>query len=100
MVKDSYSLPRKELKKLLVAYGIDERNIEMMFADMEKKHMHMNVLTFTGILQRSNISRIRIIQILRRLSINDVMISKIMDMLDEEKLIAESGRIYKATIDL
>ncbi len=100
MAKNSYSLSRKELKKLLIAYGINEQNIEMMFADMEKKHMHMNVLTFIGILQRSNVSRIRTIQILRRLSINDIAISRIMDMLDEERLLAESGRIYKATIEL
>ncbi len=100
MTGNSYSLSRKELKKLLVVYGINERDIEAMFASMEKKHMHMNVLVFTELLQRSNVSRTRIIQILRRLGMTDLSISKVMDMLDEERLLATSGRIYKATINL
>ncbi len=100
MARNTYSIPKKELKKLLVAYGVDERNIERMFAEMESTHMHMNVLSFSGMLQRFNVGRNKMIQILRRLGLDDLAISRVMDMVDEERLLAESGRIYKATLDI
>lgn len=85
---------------MLVSFGIDERNIERMFAEMESTHMHMNVLSFSGMLQRFDVGHNKMMQILRRLGLDDLAISRVMDMIDEERLMAESGRIYKAILDV
>ncbi|MCL5007870.1 MAG: hypothetical protein M1562_01310 [Candidatus Marsarchaeota archaeon] len=98
MAGNSYSVQRKELKRLLVAYRVSEPDIARLFSDAEKKHNHINVISFYAELQRLNISRDKIIQILRRFGMDDLAISKVMDMADAEKLLSESGHLYRAKL--
>lgn len=95
----SYSITRPELRRILIAYKVDEKNVERLFSDMEKAHRHINVVTFISLLEKSDIQKPTISNILRRLGMDDVRINNALNMADEQKLASESGRIYEAIID-
>lgn len=97
--KDTFSISRTELRRILTAYKVSETSIQKALGEMEKAHRHINVVAFVGLLEKSSISRPNISNVLRRLGMNDVMISDTLNMADEQKTIAESGRIYDATVE-
>jgi hypothetical protein len=37
---------------------------------------------------------------MRRIGLDDIKISKVLDMVDEEKMLAQAGHIYKARIEV
>jgi hypothetical protein len=100
MAGNSYSISKREIKRALIAYGVREPEIEALVADAEKRHMHMNVIAFVLLLEKVNLTRNRIIQIMRRIGLDDIKISKVLDMVDEEKMLAQAGHIYKARIEV
>ncbi len=69
-----------------------------LFSDMEKAHRHVNAITFAGMLEKINLKRDAIINVLRRLGMDDVTIKETINGMDEQKLLAESGRIFEATV--
>jgi predicted membrane GTPase involved in stress response len=97
--KDTFSISRTELRRVLTAYKVSEASIQKIFSEMEKAHRHINVVAFVGLLEKSAVSRANAANILRRLGMNDVMINDMLNMADEQKTIAESGRIYDATVE-
>ena len=52
-----------------------------------------------SLLEKSDIQKSTISNILRRLGMDDVKINNSLNMADEQKLASESGRIYEAIID-
>jgi hypothetical protein len=50
-------------------------------------------------LEKINLKRDAIVNVLRRLGMDDVTINSTIDSMDEQKLLAESGRIFEATIN-
>ncbi len=98
MAKDTYTISRQELRRILTAYKVDENNIVRLFSDMEKMHRHINAISFAGMLEKVNIKREVIANILRRLGMDDVSINYTLTGMDEQKLMAETGRIFEATI--
>ncbi len=96
----SYSISKKEIKKMLVAYGVKEPQIESIIAEVEKKHMHINVIAFVLLLEKTSLSRNKIIQIMRRLGMDDIRLSRVLDMVDEEKMLAQAGHIYRAKVEV
>ncbi|MCL4411591.1 hypothetical protein M1329_01490 [Candidatus Marsarchaeota archaeon] len=97
--KDTFSISRLELRRVLTAYKVSESAIQKLFADMEKAHRHINVVAFAAMLEKAGINRVDMANIFRRIGMDDIMISDAMNMADEQKVLAESGRIYEATID-
>ncbi len=97
--RDTFSISRPELRRVLIAYKASETTIQKLLAEMEKAHRHINVVAFVGLLEKAGISRANAANILRRLGMNDVMINDVLNMVDEQKTIAESGRIYDATVE-
>ena len=97
--KDTFSISRLELRRVLIAYKVGEGSIQKLFADMEKAHRHINVVAFAAMLEKVGVSRADMVNIFRRLGMDDLMINDAMNMADEQKVLAESGRIYEATID-
>ncbi len=100
MPGNSYSISKREIKRALIAYGVKEPDIEAFVADAERKHMHMNVIAFVLLLEKVSLSRNKIVQIMRRIGIDDIKISKVLDMVDEEKMLAQAGHIYKARVEV
>jgi SOS response regulatory protein OraA/RecX len=96
---ETFVISRQELRRILIAFGVGERNIETMLTGMEKAHRHVNVITFAGLLEKTGLDRARINNVLRRLGIDDLSIRNILNNIDEQKIIAETGRLFNATVE-
>ncbi|MEM0201625.1 MAG: hypothetical protein QXR73_00400 [Candidatus Micrarchaeaceae archaeon] len=99
MAKDTFSISRQELRRILTIYKVDESSMAKLFSDMEKAHRHINAIAFAGMLEKINLKRDAIVNVLRRLGMDDVTINNTIEGMDEQKLLAESGRIFEATIN-
>ncbi|OJI06837.1 hypothetical protein Micr_00867 [Candidatus Micrarchaeum sp.] len=99
MAKDTFTISRQELRRILTIYKVDESSMAKLFSDMEKAHRHINAIAFAGMLEKINLKRDAIVNVLRRLGMDDVTINSTIDSMDEQKLLAESGRIFEATIN-
>lgn len=96
---DTYVISRQELRRLLIAFGVSEKNIGGLLSNMEKAHRHVNVITFAGLLEKAGLERDKISNVLRRLGVDDLAIRTILSSIDEQKIIAETGRLFNATVD-
>ncbi len=97
---DSFAISRSELRKVLVSVGMADRNIMALFGMLDKAHKHVNAVAFVTMMQRMGIEYDKSIIVLRRMGLDDVTISNVMEMVDESKIDAEIGRIYNATVDM
>ncbi|MCL4403670.1 MAG: hypothetical protein M1500_00260 [Candidatus Marsarchaeota archaeon] len=95
----TYTISRQELRHVLVAFGLDEKELAALFSSMEKAHRHVNIISFISMLEKTGLSRESITNVLRRLGLDDLTISDAMSSVDEQRIIARTGRVYEATID-
>ncbi|MGC8478601.1 MAG: hypothetical protein ACP5NE_01585 [Candidatus Micrarchaeia archaeon] len=100
MVSNTFSISRIELRRILLAMKVNEKNIENIISNMEKTHRHVNVVTFVSLLEKAGLERDEIANMLRRLGMDDVNISLVLNMLDEQRISAEIGRIFDADISM
>ncbi|MGC8495980.1 MAG: hypothetical protein ACP5MX_02120 [Candidatus Micrarchaeia archaeon] len=96
----SVTILRNELRRILIAMHVDDKNIEALFSSMEKGHRHVNVIAFVSSLEKINLSRDQIANVLRRIGISDVAISNIFEMVDVQKISAEIGKVYNINVGL
>ena len=62
-------------------------------------HKHVNVIMFTGMLQNVGLKRNDIVNMLRRAGIDDVTISNIFDVLEEEKIKNTFGKLMELRVE-
>jgi SOS response regulatory protein OraA/RecX len=96
---ETFVISRSELRRLLIAFGVSEKNIESLLTGMEKAHRHVNVITFAGLLEKTGLDHEKISNALRRLGIDDLAIRTILNAMDEQKIVAETGRLFNAVVD-
>lgn len=96
---ETFIISRQDLRKMLIAFGINEKNLESMLSTMEKSHRHISAVSFAGLLEKAGIERDRVANILRRLGLDDLTVRAILDMSDEQKVVSETGRLFDATIE-
>ena len=97
--QETFVISRQELRRVLVAFGLTEKAIEPILANLEKSHRHINVVVFSSLLERAGLPRERIVDVLRRLGIDDITIRNILDIADEQRVIAETGRLFNVEVD-
>jgi hypothetical protein len=95
----TYTITRGELRHVLVAFGMNEKSIQSIFATMDKSHKHINIITFSSLLEKAGMSRSLIGDVFRRIGMDDITIANIFNMADEQKINAEIGRLYNAEIE-
>jgi|YelNatPaOPRAMG01_1025707.scaffolds.fasta_scaffold398684_1 hypothetical protein len=98
MAKDTFTISRQELRRILTIYKVDESSMAKLFSDMEKAHRHINAIAFAGMLEKINLKRDAIVNVLRRIGMDDVAINDTIIGMEEQKLLAESGKVFEATI--
>jgi SOS response regulatory protein OraA/RecX len=96
---ETFIISRQELRRVLVAFGMNEKNIEGLLTNMEKAHRHVNVISFAGMLEKAALDREKISNVLRRLGIDDLTIRNILNTMDEQKIKAETGRLFTVNIE-
>ncbi len=97
--QDTFIITRPELRHVLIALGVGEREINNLMGSLDKAHRHTNIIVFANLLEKLGIGRDKMANVFRRIGIDDVTITNIFRMVDESKISAETGRIYDATID-
>ncbi|MCL5430053.1 MAG: hypothetical protein M1504_01080 [Candidatus Marsarchaeota archaeon] len=96
---ETYTITRQDLRRILIAFGMSEKNIEPILASMEKAHRHINVVVFASLLERSGLERDKIMNVLRRFGMDDVSIRLVLDIADEQKILSETGRLFDVSVD-
>ncbi|MEM3841304.1 MAG: hypothetical protein QXN59_01245 [Candidatus Micrarchaeaceae archaeon] len=97
---DTFTLGRQELRRILIAFGVSEKNITAIIASMEKSHRHVNLLSFISMLEKAGLDRDNVSNILRRIGLSDLTINQALNAIDEQRINSEVGRVYEAVIDL
>ncbi|MEM3781465.1 MAG: hypothetical protein QXT43_00680 [Candidatus Micrarchaeaceae archaeon] len=80
---------------MLTIMGMSEKSIQEMLAELNKLHRHVNAVSFAGMLEKSGMKTEQVINVLRRIGIDDVTITNVLNMLDEEKIKKEYGRLVE-----
>lgn len=96
---NTFSINRLDLRRVLLNLGLSEKNIAILFSIMEKSHRHINAITLASTLEKMGISREKIKNVFRRFGINDIRIHNIMNQIDEQRIINETGKLFEAKLD-
>ena len=84
---------------MLTVFGMSESSMQALFSSMEKSHRHINALALAATLEKSGIIRDKSMNIFRRLGMDDLTINEIFESLDEERINAETGRLYDVMLE-
>ncbi|MGB9732458.1 MAG: hypothetical protein ACP5P2_00105 [Candidatus Micrarchaeia archaeon] len=95
---ETFTINRIQLRKDLTLLGVSEININALEAELEKKHRHVNAVTFAELLQKAGLKQGEIINLFRRIGVSDVKSIEIMNALDEEKINEAYGRVVELDI--
>ncbi|MCL5412711.1 MAG: hypothetical protein M1474_03675 [Candidatus Marsarchaeota archaeon] len=96
---ETFTVSRADIRRILVVSGVSEKNIASLFSSMEKAHRHINIIAFASLLEKAGVDRDKMTNVFRRIGMDDVTIRRTFDMVDEERISSETGRIYDATIE-
>lgn len=99
MRSNTLVISRMDLRKMLLAYGLSDKRVNEIISGVEKEHRHINIVQFIVMLEKAGMQRDKIANVFRRLNMDDVQINEVLDMADESKISAETGRLYNAVID-
>ncbi|MEM0074697.1 MAG: hypothetical protein QXR85_00680 [Candidatus Micrarchaeaceae archaeon] len=89
----TFTISRQKLQRMLTIIGVSEKTIQELLAELNKQHRHVNAVSFAGMLEKSGLKAEQVVNVLRRIGIDDVTITNVLNMLDEEKIKKEYGRL-------
>ena len=95
----SFAINKIELKRILTAFKVSDRNVDSIIAQLDKMHRHVNAITFTEMLQRVGMSQQDIVNVFRRTGIDDITISNIFDVLEEERIRNTFGKLVELSVE-
>ncbi len=95
----TFAINKIELKRILSSFKVSDKNIDSILAQLDRMHRHVNVIMFTGMLQNVGLKHNEIINMLRRAGIDDVTISNIFDVLEEEKIRNTFGKMIELKVE-
>ena len=95
----TFALTRTDIRHILLSFSMSDKTIEGLLGNMEKAHRHLNIVTFIAMLDRAGLDRDKISEVLRRFGVDDIVITRSMEMVDENRIMSETGRIYDVTIE-
>jgi len=95
----TYIIQRTGLRRILIALHVNDKEIEALLSMLEKNHRHINAAAFVSQLEKMGIEREQISNVLRRIGFDDITIADIFEMVDVQKISAETGRVYNINID-
>lgn len=96
---NTYVINRLKLEKILTAFKVSTKNIDELTNQINRMHRHVNALAFVNALHRYGVRPDEAANILRRIGFDDVTITDIFNMLDEERINEIYGRIIELSVD-
>ena len=95
----SLTVNRIELKRMLTVLGVSEKNIDELLAELNRMHRHVNAVAFASMLQRLSLKNDDVANVLRRIGMDDITISSVFNVLDEEKIKSTYGRVVEILLE-
>lgn len=95
----TFIVNRLELKRILTVLRVGERNIDELLAELNKQHRHVNAIAFAQMLLKLGIKGDEVENVLRRIGIDDISISSIFNIIDEDKIKSTYGRVVDIRIE-
>jgi hypothetical protein len=95
----SFVVNRIGLKRMLTVLGVSEKNTDALLAELNRMHRHVNAVAFAGMLQKIGLKNSDIGNVLRRIGIDDITITNIFNVLDEEKIKSTYGRVVEILME-
>jgi ribosomal protein L12E/L44/L45/RPP1/RPP2 len=95
----TFTIDRLKLKKLLAAYKVSDKNIDEILNTLNKTHRHMNAVAFVSLLERKGLKRDDAINILRRIGVDDVNITSVLNVIDEQRIKDAYGKIVELSVN-
>lgn len=95
----TFTISRIELKRTLTVLGVSEKSIDEFLANLNKTHRHANAVAFAGMLQKLGLRTDDISNVLRRIGVDDITITNIFNMLDEERIKNAYGRVVEISFE-
>jgi hypothetical protein len=96
--QETFIVTRQEMRRILMGFDVSEKSCENIFTSIEREHKHMNAIVLAGLLEKSNVPRVTIANIFRRIGIDDVAINNVLEAADEEKILARQRRLFNVTL--
>ncbi len=96
---NTYVVNRIKLERILSAFRVSSKNIDEMLGQVDKTHRHINALAFVSMLHRYGVKPADTANILRRIGLDDVTITDIFNMLDEQIIGETYGRVVELSVD-
>ena len=93
------TVSRIELKRMLTTLGISEKNIDDIIGTLNRAHRHANAITFAGMLQKAGLKSNDVANVLRRIGVDDIAITNIFNLLEEERIKSAYGRVVDITLE-
>ncbi|MGC8651641.1 MAG: hypothetical protein ACP5UH_00085 [Candidatus Micrarchaeia archaeon] len=97
--QNTFIVQRVALRRILTAMHVDDKSIEALLAAMEKSHRHFNAMAFVSQLEKIGLERDQVANVLRRIGLDDIAIANVFEMVDVQKISAETGRVYNIVLD-
>ena len=94
----SYSFESRDMKQKLRNFGLTDSHIEEIAHLFDKGNKHMDVISFTIMLERYGLSRISIISFLKDIGVDDSSIINIFTKADFVKLGMEDKEITQVIL--
>ncbi len=96
---NTFVISRIKLEKILTSFKMSNKNIDEMTNAINKMHRHVNAVAFVNMLHRYGVRDNDIINILRRVGVDDITITDIFNMRDEQRINETYGKIAELSID-
>ncbi len=96
---ETFVISRMDIKKILTMLGVSDKSIEELLSSMNKMHRHVNVVSFASMLQKLGLKQQDITNVLRRMGIEDIAITSVLNILDEDKIRGTLGRVVDLDIE-
>ncbi len=96
---NTFVINRIKLEQILAAFKVSTKNIDDMLNQINKTHRHINALAFVSMLRRYGVRPVDASNILRRIGVDDVTITDIFNMLDEQNISETYGKVVELNVD-
>lgn len=95
----TFTISKLEFKKLLSGFKISDKNVDQIVAQIDKSYKHINAIALADQLQKLGMKQNDVANIFRRLGIDDITISNIFDIIEEERIKSTFGRLVEISVE-
>lgn len=95
----TFTISKLEFKKLLSGFKISDKNVDQIVAQIDKSYKHINAIALADQLQKFGMKQNDVANVFRRLGIDDITISNIFDIIEEERIKSTFGRLVEISVE-